>query len=107
MNKQITLSVLQLQDELAQVRTKEKEFLAEMERIIPWDTWECLIQPFYDKGERSDRPNDLELMIQINPLQNLYNLTDEAVATEIIDSRAFSKFCGVDSGNQVPDGDTI
>lgn len=26
---------------------------------------------------------------------------------EIIDSRAFSQFCGVDSGNQVPDGNTI
>ena len=27
--------------------------------------------------------------------------------TEVIDSRAFSEFCGVDSSNQVPDGDTI
>jgi IS5 family transposase len=26
---------------------------------------------------------------------------------EVIDSRAFSEFCGVDSSNQVPDGDTI
>lgn len=27
--------------------------------------------------------------------------------TEVIDSRGFSKFCGIDSSNQVPDGDTI
>ena len=27
--------------------------------------------------------------------------------TEVIDSRAFSEFCGIDSSNQVPDGDTI
>ena len=26
---------------------------------------------------------------------------------EVLDSRAFSEFCGVDSSNQVPDGDTI
>ena len=26
---------------------------------------------------------------------------------EVIDSRAFSEFCGVDSSNQVPDGDTL
>jgi len=26
---------------------------------------------------------------------------------EVIDSRAFSDFCGVDSSNQVPDGDTL
>ena len=27
--------------------------------------------------------------------------------TEIIVNRAFSEFCGVDSSNQIPDGDTI
>jgi IS5 family transposase len=40
-------------------------------------------------------------------LQNLYDLGDEATSVEVIDSRAFSEFCGVDSSNQVPDGDTI
>lgn len=30
-----------------------------------------------------------------------------ATMMEIIDSRAFSEFCGVDSSNQIPDGDTI
>jgi len=30
-----------------------------------------------------------------------------AVMNEVIDSRAFSDFCGMDSSNQVPDGDTI
>ena len=39
--------------------------------------------------------------------QNLYNLADMAVMTEVIDSRAFSRFCGVESSNQIPDGDTI
>ena len=40
-------------------------------------------------------------------LQNLYNLSDEGTVAEVIDSRAFSEFCGVDSSNQVPDGDTL
>ena len=30
-----------------------------------------------------------------------------ATMMEITDSRAFSEFCGVDSSNQIPDGDTI
>ena len=34
MDKQMSLSALS--DELAQVRTKKKEFLAQMDRIIPW-----------------------------------------------------------------------
>lgn len=45
MNKQITLTAFN--DELARVRTKKKEFLAQMDRIIPWDEWKALIQPSY------------------------------------------------------------
>ena len=46
-------------------------------------------------------------MLRIHVIQNLYNLADMAVMTEVIDSRAFSRFCGVESSNQIPDGDTI
>lgn len=46
-------------------------------------------------------------MLRLHLLQSLYDLSDEATAAEVMDSRAFSKFCGVDSSNQVPDGDTI
>ncbi len=40
-------------------------------------------------------------------MQNLYDLADMKAMNEVIDSRAFSEFRGVDSPNQVPDGDTI
>ena len=46
-------------------------------------------------------------MLRIHLLQNLYDLSDEGTMNEIIDSRAFSDFCGIESSNQVPDGDTI
>jgi IS5 family transposase len=105
MNKQMTLSALT--DELAQVATKKKDFLRQIERIIPWSEWIGIIKPHYYKGERGNKPFDLELMLRIYIVQNLYNLSDMAVMNEVIDSRAFSEFCGVDSSNQVPDGDTI
>ena len=105
MDKQISLSYLS--DELAQVRTKKKEFLARIEQIIPWGEWETMIQPYYYKGERGNKPYGLDLMLHLHILQNLYDLSDEATAAEVIDSRAFSEFCGVQSSNQVPDGDTI
>ena len=105
MDKQMTLSALS--DELAQVRTKKKEFLAQIERIVPWKEWLALIQPCYYKGERGNKPYPLETMLRLYLLQNLYDLSDEATAAEAIDSRAFSDFCGVDSSNQVPNGDTI
>ena len=105
MNKQISLSYLN--DELSQVRTKKKEFLSQIERIIPWGEWLSMIEPCYYKGERGNKPYGLELMLRLYILQNLYDLSDEATSAEVIDSRAFSDFCGIESSNQVPNGDTI
>jgi IS5 family transposase len=105
MDKQMSLSAFH--DELAQVRTKKKAFLEQMERIIPWGEWLALIRPCYYKGERGNKPYDLELMLRLFLLQNLYDLSDEGTVAEVIDSRAFSEFCGVDSSNQVPNGDTL
>jgi len=105
MDKQMSLSALS--DELSQVRTKKKESLERIERIVPWGKWISMIKPCYYKGERGNKPYHLELMLRLYLLQNLYNLSDEATVAETIDSRAFSDFCGVDSSNQVPDGDTL
>ena len=101
------MSLSAFDDELAQVRTKKKEFLAKIDRIIPWGEWLTLIRPHYYKGERGNKPYDLELMLRIYLLQNLYDLSDEGCVAEVIDSRAFSDFCGVDSSNQIPNGDTL
>ena len=43
MDKQMTISAFS--DELAQVRTKKKEFLDQIERIVPWKEWLAMIQP--------------------------------------------------------------
>ena len=101
------MSLSGLIDELSQARTKKKEFLEQMERLIPWGEWVAEIKPCYYKGERGNKPYDLELMLRIYVLQNLYSLSDEGTVAEVIDSRAFSNFCGVESSNQVPDGDTL
>lgn len=93
-------------DELAQVRTKKKEFLAQIDRIVPWGEWAAEIKPCDYKGERGNKPYDLERMLRIYMLQNLYDLSDMGTVAEVIDSRAFSAFCGVNSSNQAPDGDT-
>lgn len=55
-------------DELAQINTKKKEFLAIMDKLIPWTEWVAMIQPHYYKGERGNKPYDLELMLRIHLL---------------------------------------
>ena len=94
-------------DELTQARTKKKEFLEQMERLIPWGKWVEEIRPCYYKGERGNKPYGIELMLRLYVLQNLYTLSDEGTVAEVIDSRAFSNFCGVDSSSQIPNGDTL
>ena len=101
------LKLVMMNDELGQARTSKKEFLDKIESIIPWDTFVGIIEPCYYKGERGNKPYPLELMLRIFLLQNLYDLADMRVMTEVIDSRAFSEFCGVTSPDEVPDGDTI
>ena len=48
MDKQVSLSGLS--DELTQVRTKRKELLSQMERIVLWGEW-----PYYYKGESGNK----------------------------------------------------
>ena len=86
------MSLSALSDELSQVRTKKREFLAEIDRIVPWGEWISLIRPCYYKGERGNKPYALERMLRIYLVQNLYNLSDMATVTEVIDSLAFFGF---------------
>ena len=105
MEKQLTFSLIS--DELINAKTHKKEFLERMNKIIPWGEFKSIIEPCYYKGGRGNKPYELELMLRIFMLQNLYNLSDMKVTDEVVDSRAFSDFCGVDSPNQVLDGDTV
>ena len=55
------MTISAFSDELAQVRTKKKEFLSQIERIVPWKEWLAMIQPCYYKGERGNKPYPLEI----------------------------------------------
>ena len=85
MNIQISLS--DLSDELTQVRTKKKEFLSQIERIITWSEYLTDKLCYYRAVISRIRGNGASLYLQ----QNLYNLSDEATVTEATDSR----ICGL------------
>ena len=48
------MTISAFSDELAQARAKKKEFLSQIERIVPWKEWLCLIQPCYYKEKKRD-----------------------------------------------------
>ena len=101
------MTLAEMNDEFGAARTNKKEFLNRMDSIIPWDIFVKEIEPYYYKGERGNKPYPLELMLRIYMLQNLYDLADMKVMYEILDSRAFTEFCCINSPDEVPDGDTI
>ena len=78
-----------------------------MNSLIPWQDWISIIDPIYYEGKVGQKPYPIELMLRIIILQSFYDLADMAVMYEILDSRAFSDFCGVSSPEEVPNGDTI
>ena len=101
------MTLAEMNDEFGAARTNKKDFLNKMDSVIPWETFVKEIEPYYYKGERGNKPYPLELMLRIYMLQNLYDLADMKVMYEILDSRAFTEFCCINSPDEVPDGDTI
>ena len=101
------MSLPALNDELAQMQTKKKEFLAQTQRIVSCGEWIKLIRPRCYKGERGNNPYALERMLRSHMIQNLYNLSGMATVAEVIGSHAFFEFCGIEFSNQIPDGNTL
>jgi transposase, IS5 family len=89
--------------------TRRERFLAEMERVIPWEELAAVITPWYPKAEGAGRPPiGVERMLRIHFLQHWFNLSDPAVEEALYDSRAMRQFVGIDLGREpVPDETTI
>jgi transposase, IS5 family len=90
--------------------TRRAQFLAEMDRVVPWAELTTLIEPFYPKGspEGGRPPIALERMLRIYFLQHWFNLSDPAVEEALYDSAAMRSFVGIDLAREpVPDETTV
>ena len=91
--------------------TRRAQFLAEMDRVVPWKELGEAIEPIYPKGtaEAGGRPVvPLERMLRIYFLQLWFNLSDPAVEEELYDSASMRRFAGIDLGAEpVPDETTV
>ncbi len=77
--------------------TRHQRFLAEMEKIVPWQRLLSAIEPHYPKGTRSRPPIGLERMLRIHFLQQWYGLSDEGLDDALYDGIALRAFAGTDS----------
>ncbi|MCL1550781.1 IS5 family transposase [Xanthomonas nasturtii] len=89
-------------------QTRREIFLAEMERVVPWQQLLGLIEPHYPVSGRPGRqPYALATMLRIHLLQQWYALSDPAMEEalhEIPTLRRFAQLGGLDN---VPDETTI
>jgi IS5 family transposase len=91
-------------------RTRRAQFLADMDRIIPWPEMTAAVQTVYPKiSENGGRPPiPLERMLRIYFLQLWFNLSDPAVEEALYDSVAMRSFVGIDLGVEgAPDETTV
>lgn len=95
--------------EIYRKRTRRDEFLAQMDRVVPWLKLCTLIEPKYPSGEGAGRPPvGLERMLRIYFLQQWFNLSDPAVEEALYDSAAMRQFVGIDLGREAaPDETTV
>jgi IS5 family transposase len=88
--------------------TRREHFLAEMNKVVPWDQLCELIEPYYPKAGNGRPPVGLERMLRIYFLQHWFNLSDPGAEEALYESRSMCRFAGIDLGREpVPDESTI
>jgi IS5 family transposase len=89
--------------------TRREKFLADMERVVPWQRLIAVIEPLYPSSGRVGRqPVGVAKMLRMYLLQQWYGLADEALEDAIYDSQALREFVGIDLPlESVPDATTL
>jgi len=91
-------------------RTRKREFLDEMNLVVPWAELVSLIAPHAPApGAKGGRPPfAVETMLRIHFLQQWFNLSDPATEEALYDMALFREFVGLDAGeDNLPDESTI
>jgi IS5 family transposase len=88
--------------------TRRAQFLAEMDRVVPWRELCARIAPVYPKAGNGRPPVGLERMLRMYFLQHWFNLSDPAVEEALYDSPPMRAFVGIDLGREpAPDETTV
>ncbi len=91
-------------------RTRKREFLDEMNLVVPWSELVALVTPHAPaRGAKGGRPPfAVETMLRIHFLQQWFNLSDPAMEEALYDTPMFREFAGLDMGeDHLPDESTI
>lgn len=89
-------------------RTRRREFLGDMERVVLWVELVALVTPFMPEGRRGRPPFPVEAMLRIHFMQQWFNLSDPAMEDALHDVPLFRDFAGLGGwDDRLPDESTI
>lgn len=104
--KQISLAATGF--EIATKRTRKREFLDEMNQVVPWAELIALIEPHAPAGKTGRPPFAVSTMLRIHFLQQWFGLSDPAMEEALHDVPLYREFAGLDAGvTRMPDESTI
>jgi IS5 family transposase len=94
--------------ELVTKRTRKREFLDEMNLVIPWSELLSLIAPHAPAGKTGRPPFATEVMLRIHLLQQFFGHSDPAMEESLHDIPLYQEFAHLDAGmTRLPDESTI
>jgi IS5 family transposase len=93
---------------LSTKKTRKREFLEEMERVVPWSVLVQIVEPHYPRAKTGRPPFGIETMLRIHYLQQWFALSDPAMEEALHDMPVFREFAKLPEGTtRLPDETTI
>ena len=107
-NRKSTMKQLGLGLNLSTKRTRKREFLDEMERVVPWAALVQIVEPHCPCAKTGRPPFAVETMLRIHYLQQWFALSDPAMEEALHDTPVFREFAKIVEGAvRLPDESTI
>lgn len=93
---------------LSTKKTRKREFLDEMDRVVPWSALVQIVEPYSPRAKTGRPPFAIETMLRIHYLQQWFGLSDPAMEEALHDVPLYREFAGLSDGaSRLPDETTI
>jgi len=93
---------------LSTKKTRKREFLEEMERVVPWAALVQIVEPHCPRAKTGRPPMPVETMLRIHYLQQWFGLSDPAMEEALHDVPLYREFAKLgDARARLPDETTI
>ena len=92
---------------LSTKKTRKREFLDQMQEVVPWKDLVALIAPYAPEGRKGRPPYPVEMLLRIHFMQQWFTLSDPAMEEALYDMPLFRDFAGLSWRSAIPDESTI